>query len=161
MVLFLAGCGSTEEPVDLVAGEVRLVLPAGLNTIETHFIIERDVINLIDNTLTSNGLQADQVTQILPNRATLTSRDGTPLNFINEISVRAVSKADPDNSVEMFYLDFVQFNEDEEIVMLPSIADLSSILLDSRYDIEFQVTLRQFAPQTIFADFQYQLGIYN
>lgn len=142
-------------------GEVRLVIPSGLNTIETHFFIERDQRTFIANVLTNTGMTVDDVTQILPQRALLSSRSGIDLDFINQISIRAVSRAEPDRSIEMFYLDFIQFNQDASIDLFPSIADLKTILLDESYDVEFRVMLRNFTPQQIIADFEYELGIYD
>lgn len=156
----LTGCSADEDPAAFLEGEVRLVMPAGLNSIETHFFIEREQRSFISNVLSANNLQPEDVTQILPLEATFETRSGIPLDYVNEISIRAVSIADPNISVEMFYLDFVQFNEDGLIQLLPSIADLKQILLDESYDIEFRVTLRQFSAQTVIADFQYRLGVY-
>jgi hypothetical protein len=160
MVTLFSGCSADEDPAAFLEGEVRLVMPAGLNSIETHFFIERDQRSFIANVLSANNLQPEDVTQILPLEATFETRSGIPLDYINEISIRAVSIADPNISVEMFYLDFVQFNEDGLIQLLPSIADLKQILLDESYDIEFRVTLRQFSAQTVIADFRYRLGVY-
>lgn len=157
----LCSCSSDDEPRATLQGEVRLVIPSGLNTIETHFFIERDQRTFIANVLTNTGMTVDDVTQILPQRALLSSRSGIDLDFINQISIRAVSRAEPDRSIEMFYLDFIQFNQDASIDLFPSIADLKTILLDESYDVEFRVMLRNFTPQQIIADFEYELGIYD
>lgn len=159
-LLLFSSCNDAEAPSAFLNGEVRLTMPAGLNNIETHFFIERDQRTFVANVLSANNLRPEDITQILPIEASLTTRSGLPLDYINEISIRAVSQADPSLSVEMFYMDFVQFNEDERIDLLPSIADVKSILLDESYDVEFRVTLRQFSAQTIIADFQYRLGLY-
>ena len=60
----------------------------------------------------------------------------------------------------MFYLSFVEFNEDNEMRLLPSIANLSSIMLDEQYDIELRLDLRRFPPTNFICDLTFELDVF-
>ena len=57
-------CGSDRTEVFEVDNEIEFITPGGLNTIETHVFVIRNVPTFIDNALQANGLNKDQVVGI-------------------------------------------------------------------------------------------------
>lgn len=160
--LLFSACGDDNGDARFVIrGEAFIDIPANLGVIETHSFFIRKQPSFFNDLVQQNGLTAEDITAVLPAIATLRSRNtSVSLDFINEVSVRAVSRTNPSNNLEMFYLEFVELNEDQEIRFLPSIANLKSIIIEEEYDIEVRLTLRRFAPTNFLLDLAFELDAY-
>ena len=162
-MLLQSSCGD-DQPVPrfVIQGETFVDVPGSLNAIETHSLIVREVDPLINSLLDINGMTAEQVSEILPGTALIRARSqNVDLSFINEISIRAISRIDPARSIEMFYMDEVRFNEDFEMPLLPSIADVKSILLEGKFDLEVRLQLRRFSPASFRMELLYELDAFS
>ena len=145
ITLLIISCGD-EEHADLEFFiEERFVLPAGLNTIETHVFVIEDVYTLINGNLASKGYTLDQVETIGPGRATLTS-DFSRLNFLREVSIRVVPKNNPAEYKELFMEDNVLLNEDNSISLFNTLVDITEEFSAEQVDIEVRLQLRSFSP---------------
>lgn len=130
----------------------ELNIPAGLNTIESHFFVIPDVPTLAEIQLSNNNLSIDDIGRIEAITATLETRfSGLDLDFVENIGVHLLPKDNPDDRREAFYIfnDFVQFGSKTEILMTPSILDLKNEILSETVDVEFKINLRNFLPQEL------------
>jgi hypothetical protein len=162
VLLVVTSCGNDQgDPRFVIRGETFFDIPADLSTFGTQFLTISKQPTFIESLLTQNNLSREDVTSVLPAIATIRARNSSvEFDFINAISVRAVSRTDPSNNLEMFYLSFVEFNEDNEMRLLPSIANLSSIMLDEQYDIELRLDLRRFPPTNFICDLTFELDVF-
>ena len=143
-------CGSDRTEVFEVDNEIEFITPGGLNTIETHVFVIRNVPTFIDNALQANGLNKDQVVGIGATKAKLIGAFGSiDYDFIDDISVRAISKTDPNLNKEMFFMDRISFNHNGDLELFSSITELREIMLDSIIDIEVRIRFRRAFPTQI------------
>ena len=130
----------------------ELDIPAGLNTIESHFFVVRDVPTFSQSLLSSNGLDAESIGFINGVTANMETRfSGLDLDFIENIGVQIISGDGLEDRREAFFVfsDFVQLGSKTEIAMIPSLLDLKDQLLEETVDIEFKINFRAFLPQQI------------
>jgi hypothetical protein len=155
ILLFLTGllfsaCGKGQKELFIIDNEIEFILPRGLNTIETHVFVIRDVPTFYDESLQAYGYKKEDISQIGSGRGLLT---GSVINidydFVGEISVRALSQKEQGLSREMFYRENIPFSHDGELQLLSSISNLTDILSDPFVDIEIRIRLRNIVPTDI------------
>lgn len=143
-------CGKDQRELFVIDNEIEFILPGGLNTIETHIFLVRDVPTFFDQSLQTYGYREEDVTQIGSGRGLLTgSFQNIDYDFIGEISIRALSQRERGLSREMFYRENIPFTHDGELQLLSSISNLTDILSDPFVDIEIRIRLRDIVPADI------------
>ncbi len=131
-VLLQCRSDSGERLFDLNFPNNRFVIPAGLNTIQSHFFTLDPVPNNLENLLISNAINDSEISRVEPFAATLTSLNGFELDFIEEISVRICDPDDLSNCErEVFFLDNIRFNTGTVIELLPTLIDAKDFFIDS------------------------------
>ncbi len=147
LMLFMVGCSSDRTPLFEVQNEVNFILPGGLNTIETHVFVIRDVPTFFRSGLTTNGFSESDVVSIGATRATIASSGQVgDFSFMSRVSVRAISQSDSDLNKEMFFLENIPFNQSGELRLFSSITELVDILREDVIDLEIRITLRNSTP---------------
>jgi hypothetical protein len=130
--------------------QVDFTIDPGLNTIDTHVYTIRDIPSRFAEFASVNGIEPDSISTASPNQASLiTVFQNIDYDFLETLSVWILSAEDPTDTQEMFYLDFVDFNEDEEVRLLSSIANVVDYLREGQFDIEIRLRLRNFSPAEI------------
>lgn len=130
--------------------ESRFVIPSGLNTVLTHYIILENVYTDFSRLSNNVGLNIEDVKSIQASYGRmLTLQGGQDLDFIQDISITLISKKDPNIKREMYYSEFVPFVVDEEIKMQSGTAELKEILTEDYVDIEIRLNIRNFVPNAI------------
>ena len=137
-------CGSDRSLLFEVNNEIEFLLPGGLNTIETHVFVIRGVPTFYRSSLNSNGVAEGDVISISAAKARLIGSFGQiDYNFIDEISVRALSKSGQGINKEMYYQDRIPFNQQGDLELFSSISELKDILSEEIIDMEVRIRLRQ------------------
>ena len=143
----LLSCGSDRQELFIINNEIEFFVPGGLNTIETHVFVIRNVPSFYRSNLSVNGASDEQITSISPTRARLQGTFGViDYDFIDEISVRAVSKTDPGLNREMYFQDRIPFNHSGDLELFSSISELKEILSEEIFDMEVRIRFRQSSP---------------
>ncbi len=146
-LMTFSSCGSDRQELFIIDNEIEFLLPGALNTIETHVFIIRNVPSFYRANLAVNGASDEQVVSITATRARLSGSFGVvDYNFIDEISVRAISKTDPGLNREMYFQDRIPFNQSGDLEMFSSISELKEILSEEVFDMEVRIRLRQSTP---------------
>ena len=147
-VLFGNSCSKNNDQFFEVRLDFDLDLPAGLNSLETHYFIYRDVPNFYTQSLIANGITNERVKNITGSKAILRGTTGqVSFELFRAIRIFAVQRNNPSNRLEMFYLEQIPFNQGFEMELLTSISNLKSILeSDDLYTLEFQIEFRTFIP---------------
>ncbi len=141
-ITFVA-CSSDVEPQFEVENEIDFILPGGLNAIETHVFVIRNVPTFFESSLINNGMRKEDVVSISPGRATLTGKfNDADYKFIEEISIRVLSQSDKELNQEMFYQDRIPFNQEGQLRLFGSITELKDILSEPLIDMEVRIRLR-------------------
>ena len=161
-VIFLTSCSKENNNVFDFRLQSVLELPIGLNTIETHYFILRDIPTFYAANLQARGLSSDNVKIVNASRGIFSPRfNGSDLNFIRAVTVSAISKKPPYNKIEMFYQEDVPFNQKEELKMLTSLGDLKNLMAEEKIDLEIRLTFRAYPPPglSLQLDFGYLVQI--
>ena len=145
LLMLFSACGDKETPLFKMNFETEFTIQAGLNTIETHYIIIQDVPSLIESYKSTFNVSDDEISSILPSRADMTQIfSNHPYDYIDKISFWAVSNVDPTLRKEMFYMDFVPLNQGDELQMISSISNLKEIMFEGSFDLEVKLNFRSF-----------------
>jgi hypothetical protein len=141
-----------EERVVLFDGSIsaRMDLPTGLNTIETHYFIVRDVPTFFQERAANASVNVSDVKGLQSGRGLLRATfEPVDFRFIEKISIYATSQTNPELKREMYYLDFVPYSIGEELKMLSATSDLKEILSNDFVDLEIRINFREFNTRTI------------
>ncbi len=147
LVLSITGCSSGRTPLFEIQNEVDFILPGGLNTIETHVFVIRDVPSFFRTGLMNNGFSESDVVSIGATRATISSSGQVlDFSFMSRVSIRAISQSDTGLNKEMFFLENIPLNQSGELRLFSSITELVDILSEDVFDLEIRITLRNATP---------------
>lgn len=142
-------CDNTPEPLFTMRLEADMVIPAGLNSFDTHYLYIRDVPTRIANYF-SGPFNEEGIEQVYPEQAVLSSLFvAIDWAIIREISIRAISSSDPSINEEIFYHNRITNSQVKELPLLSSLPDVKDILLQERLTLEVRLNLRNSTPAEI------------
>ncbi len=141
-------CGScTGDDREFISRDlsVEFQIPAGLNTIESHFFKISNVPIFYTETLSNNGLDVNTPKEVSGLRALIRSKfNDVDLSSIERISVFIVNKSNRTDRVEIFYNEQIPFNQNREIRLLSNISNFYSYIKDNSIDLEVRIKFRGF-----------------
>lgn len=129
--------------------ELRFEIPAGLNPLDRHFFLIRDVPTNLENF--KDQFQAgDKVFTLHPSTAVLTSITGdVDWTFLREVEVSIFQNNDPNDDQAVFLSDNVPLNAGRNVVVLPFEDDVRDLLEEDRVDFKVSLRLRGTTPTFI------------
>lgn len=150
LIIFNTGC--TKDPghsfeIDMF---FDLDIPAGLNTVDSHFFIMEDLPTFYEAFRDGANFTDDDVVSIFSGRGRFSTRiSGIDLSFINGIGIHILDPDDHTIRKEAFYIDFVPLGSKEDIDIIPSIVNLTEYLKSPTVDVEFRIDFRTFIPSVV------------
>lgn len=131
--------------------EANFTIPSGLNTVETHYFIIRDVPTNFRALAASRNLEIEDIQCIVASRGLIRAAfNDFSYDFIDRIQVYAITQNEPVKKREMYFLDFVPLNTGSVLRMSSSTTELKEILLENDViDLEIRLVLRSFSPGNI------------
>lgn len=145
----IAACSKTEDPLFVLDTRADLIIPAGLNSIETHFFILRDIPTFFKSQSGLISSDTSQVASIYPRRASMTSVFGNlDLNHIHSMEINLLDPLDQERRIKLFYMDFIEINEKTEIRLFNTNAEIKHFLTQDLFNIEVGILYRNPAFQT-------------
>ena len=153
---FLFSC-EKETPVKFIAElDAEFDVPSGLNTVETHYFLLRNVPVFFSQNAARYNLDTSQVQSLLASKGLLRDKFlNVNFDFISRISVYAVSRKNPSVKREMFYLDQVPLSVGKELRMLSSTTQLKDLFQEETIDLEIRINVRQFVPGPLTARLEF------
>ncbi len=144
-----SGCRNDEPILFELEFREDFEITAGLNTIETHHFLLRNINTNLDSYLSSFGYQESDISLINPNNATLEVLFGnSDLDFVFEVSVRAY-KENPLDYQEIFYRENVPLNTSSVLQLLPTLVDVKKLMQEDVFNIDVAFLFRNAPPQFI------------
>jgi hypothetical protein len=143
-----SGCGSRQSLFD-VSAKTEFRVELGLSIIESHYFVKDNVAVPLSVTMNNIGLKKDDVAEIVPLTATLRPKfsDEINLDFIQAVNIYIINQNDL-RKKEIFYMDFVQGGTKTEIQLLPTLIDITDLVINDKAIIEIKIELRQFPPSS-------------
>ncbi|MBK8516990.1 MAG: hypothetical protein IPL55_12135 [Saprospiraceae bacterium] len=133
-----------------VSLDAEFDIPSGLNTIETHYFIIRNVPTFYKQSADNRGVDTSSILNVLASKGLIASKfQDLDFDFVERISVYAISQKDPTLKREMYYLDIVPLTTGTQLRMLSSTTELKKILSEELIDIEVRLNLRKFTTTLI------------
>jgi hypothetical protein len=150
MISGFSGCDKESNVKYEVQLEAQLEIPPGLNNVETHYFILRNIPTFYKQSAEARGINPESITSVRSSRGLLIGDfQSINMDFIQRISIYAVSRKDPNEKREIYYLDEVPFGVNDELRMLSSTTELIQILSEEFVDLEIRLNFRSFIGTTI------------
>lgn len=149
------GCNKDEHCGTFMKFEGRIdasfTIPSGLNTVETHYFVIRNVATNFRSLAASRNIDPEEIQCIVASRGLIRSAfNDFSYDFIERIQVYAITQNEPVKKREMYFLDFVPLNTGPVLRMSSSTTELKEILLENDViDLEVRLVLRSFSPGNI------------
>jgi hypothetical protein len=160
MVMLSSSCEKEIQVRYEVSLDANFDIPSGLNTLETHYFIIRDVPTFYNLNASLKRQDTAAINQVIASRGLIRSRfNDVNFDFVERISIYAVSKKNPDLKREMYYLDFVPLNTGRELRMLSSTTALKEIIQEETMDVEIRMNVRNFTNTSIRATFDFGYAV--
>lgn len=121
-------------------------IPAGLNTIESHFFVLENIPSNLN--LYFDGIDTTDIKAIVPREARLFSLDGTNVNFdfIFEISLRLCRPDGTSCNREIFYRDQIPENVGSSLPLIPNENNIRAEILNGAYTVEVVLQRLAYSP---------------
>ena len=152
----------TDNPAFYLYREHDITIPAGLNTIETHFFVVKNISNAFQDELEARQINPDQIKSVNAGQGIFEPIfQEFDYGIIRDVSIWLVSVDDPTLRKEIYYRDAIPFSQKNELKLLSGIADLKSFLLEQKkYNLEIQLKFRNFVPSNFENRFTYSFAIF-
>ncbi len=142
--LLNSSCSGDRAPLFRMNLEADLIIPAGLNSLDTYYF----TIPLVPtNFRTYWGGNPSDVQSILPANAQMFSRfSNIDWNIVREVYIFAVSPRNPDNRKEIFYQNLIERNRSSELRLFNSLPDVRDLLVQDFVNLEVRINFRVITP---------------
>jgi len=153
---------TTETPAFYIHKEHDFTIPAGLNTLETHFFIIEDIQNNFLAEIEANGIKLENIISVNAGKGLFTPVFNE-FNYgaLRDISIWMVSYDDPTIRKEIYYRDEIPLNKTQELKLLSGIANLKDFLIsEQKFYLEIQLKFRNFVPSNTDNRFTYSFAIF-
>ncbi|MFZ1749302.1 MAG: hypothetical protein WAU01_03890 [Saprospiraceae bacterium] len=145
-----------EVPID-----AEFDIPTGLNTVETHYFIIRNVPTYYKQNADIKGVDTSSIINVVASRGLVKSKfQEVDFDFVERVSIYAVSQKDPTIKREMYYLDFVPLTTRAELRMLSSTTSLRDLLKEEFIDLEVRLNVRSFTRSNIRARIEFGYAVF-
>ena len=144
-----------------VSIDAEFDIPTGLNTVETHYFVLRNVPTFYKQNADIKGIDTASIVNVAASRGLIKSKfQDIEFDFVDRISIYAVSRKDPNKKREMYYLDFVPLTTGTQLKMLSSTTQLKDILSEEFIDLEVRLNLRNFTTSNIRAQIEFGYAVF-
>lgn len=144
-----------------VALDAEFDIPIGLNTIETHYFIVKNVPTFYKQSANNRNVDTSGIINVLASRGLIRAKFlDRDWDFVERVSVYGVSKIDPTFKREMYYIDFVPLNTGKELRMLSSTTELKKLLSEELIDLEVRLNFRSFNTAPLRARIEFGYAVF-
>lgn len=155
----LLSCGTSENLLGEMELEAELLIPAGLNTFDTHYFYVRDVPTRISSVIVNSQ---DGIDRIQASNAQLVGRfQDVDYGIISEIIINVMSPDDPSNLKEVFYNNRIPFNQSDDLQLLSSLSNVNDLLTEDFVDLEIRIVFRSITPRELDSRLLLQFNLYS
>lgn len=145
VILSFAGCRK-EDSRPGFDFQIRqdFVIPAGIGVFQVHHFYLRNIPTRMTQLLEQRALKPEDLTGILTNQGALTGIFGDAnFDFIDQISIRIYEDARPTNFLEAAFRQPMPLDPGNEVVLIPTLADLSKFLKADLVSVDVALWLRR------------------
>jgi len=141
-------CTDDARPAFDIDIETFFVIPAGLNSLDSHVFELYNIPTFID--VINPNATPESITSVKANRGRLTGRfTNIDYQIVDRIAISAISVEDPDLEKEVFYMDFIPLDQQGDLEMFSSLPEVKEILLQDNIHLKIKLNFKTFVPSDI------------
>ncbi|MBK7425793.1 MAG: hypothetical protein IPI60_01515 [Saprospiraceae bacterium] len=135
---------------EMAYDNLLFTMPAGLNPFEIHYFVLRDIpLNKVFY-FEQNNVTDQTKWRIKPHAARLQSVFGSvDYNFIEEAAVVIFTEEQPNLNLELFFRNPVPMNQGPSLDLVPTLADIQSLLKTDKINLRVKLRLRNTTPEFV------------
>ncbi len=154
LTLSVSSCQKDEvEFIDILTMLIQIEIPAGLNSIETHYFEYLDEPTRISAILQANNLTEDEISFIRPRSATLRSlATRERFDFIQQSFIEIGSRSE--DFIECYFVDRIPNNEDAVLDLIPNEVNMQSRMTEDFVNIRLAILTKRPSPSTFRAEME-------
>lgn len=135
---------------EMVYDNLAFTMPAGLNPFEIHYFVLRDIpLNKVFY-FEQNNVTDQSQWRIKPQAARLLSVFGSvDYDFIEEAAVVIFTDDQPNLNLELFFRNPVPMNQGPSLDLVPTLADIQSLLKTDKIHLRVKLRLRAPTPEFV------------
>ena len=139
--IFFVDCSKGPEPLFDMPIEARFTINPGLDNIQTHYFIIRNVPTFYQTYSPGNLALVDHINA---GQGILSAQfDDVDWGIVREVAVHISPPFESNNNREVFYQEMINFSGVEEIRLFSSLSEVKDILLQDFVDIEVRINFRR------------------
>lgn len=143
-----SSCGSESPTLFTMPMEVNFTIPAGLNTIDTHYFEFDNVPTFYRNYVNANN--ETFVDHINSGRAEINARlDNIDWGMLRIVEVHILDPQDRDRTKLAFYEDQIRFSNAGELRLLSAIPEFKDVILNDFVTVQLRLAFRRVPTQQI------------
>ncbi len=153
-VLLIFSCGKDKRDLlfEMSLNPLEFTVLAGSNTIDTYYILFKDVSTHFEDEARAYGIDTTFVGAVLPGKAFIRSVFGEEYgSLFREIAVHICPKGDTDFKCgyEAFYWEFPSYNLGSDFDLVPNEPDLKALLMQERVNVQLWFRLAETPTESI------------
>ena len=136
--------------LDLQFLPICFEIPAGTNPFQTyHFYIKNVSTNYLP-TLAAAGIDKSAVTGLKASSGVIDSDFATAeFKYFQEFSIKVYHESAPNVDLEAFYQDIISVNAGNQLILNPSLAELSEFMKTDKISLDIAIRPRGTTPESI------------
>ena len=148
--LFIPGCKKGNvQPLFEIESVASFTIQAGLNTVETHHFLVKNLTSSFQAQLETRNLSLDDLSIIKPLSMVITSLDpDIEFSFISSVTTN-MYMVDPDKGLEIYFREPVPINTKSTLELFPSLLNIKDIISQPLFNIDVMLRLRTFINRNI------------
>jgi len=148
VLFFFTDCKKDPEILFEMAYERDFVIPAGLNTFQTHTIYLQNIS--IGSYLSNNNVDPADLAAINPGAARISTIFSgiSDYSFIRNVSIK-IFTTDENNAREVFWRPTVPLNTGEDLDIIPTLIDAKQFFENNRFTLAVKFELQAVPQQTV------------
>ncbi len=135
LIFLLSNCTKDEPVLFSMPYQETFEIPAGLNTVDTHYFVLSDISTNKTNFFNANNITDEEVVTINPESCRLTSVLNSEYDWLFNVSVRMYTD-NPDAYKEIFYRDNIPANTGSQLDLIPTLVNVRDFLVAETFTVE-------------------------
>lgn len=146
--LCFQSCGDELQSAFEINIDTQFVIPAGLNSLETHVFELYNIPTFIE--AINPNATPDNIFSVKANRGRLTGRfTNIDFRIVDRISIEAISSEDLTLEKEVFWMDFIPLDQEGDLELFSSLPEVKEILLQENIHLKIKLNFKTFVPTNI------------
>lgn len=151
-ILLFSFCNKSDDgpSLDMVLPPLEFTMPAGTNNFQTYHFYVKNVPTSYFSLLAAAGKTTDDVRGVVASSGVMEADFASAeYKYFQEVSIKVYDEAAPNVDLEAFYQDIISVNAGNQLILNPSLADLSNFMKNDKVSLDIAIRPRGTTPESI------------